>query len=464
MPSKLRPALLLAAALALVANTGLALTTPGSTQDQPAQKAVRDSCLALSTQFLQNLQKGDFTAATADFDSVMKTGLGTQKLKQFWQQYLPQQHGAFEKAEAPKAVQKDSINVVVIPLQFADGWQNMVVSCDGKGRINGLHAYPGAAPSAATAQAPVSATAWISEAAVGAKTLPIAIQRNGFVLKGLLNLPAGKGPFPVVDIIPGSGPVTINGNDGPIQYSPYKKLAAALAKAGWAVARVAKRGLPPSTGDGNNVVFSDQVADNLAIVQALRKNPHINPNRIVVAGHSIGGLIAPKLATETRLAGLILLEAPGESMKEITTAQVMEMNPGASATQLTAIKKAQEGFYPKVTQTPPGESLTYAGKTLPASTVQLLKSWYAEKPLATARKVKIPVLVVQGGLDFNVPPGNGKRLVKAFPHAKLLYLPKMGHALDVAPCRCKKQLDTGPDATLAPGLTAGIVRWLKSLY
>ncbi|MGH8225173.1 MAG: alpha/beta fold hydrolase [Gammaproteobacteria bacterium] len=415
----------------------------------------------MSTNFLQDLQKGDFPAATGAFTVRMKAGIDAQKLKQIWQQSLPQQFGSFERAATPKAMQQGRHSATITPLKFANGWLDMSVNCNSKHQIEGLFFRPGTAPTAATA----NATAWITRAAVGKKTLPITVQRDGFVLYGMLDLPTGKGPFPVVDIIPGSGPVTINGNAGGIAYNPYKKLALAFVKAGWAVARIAKRGLPPSTGDGNNIVFANQVADNLAIVEALRKNPHINPNRIVVAGHSIGGLIAPKLATETHLAGLILLEAPGESLTKISTAQAMEMNQqaGGSATRLAAIKKVQEGFYQKVAQTPPGKSISYAGKEYPAWNVQLVKSWYAQEPLATASKVKIPVLVVQGGLDFNTPPGNGKRLVEALPNGTLLYLPRMGHALDVAPCRCLKQLDTGKDATLAPGLAAGIIHWLQVL-
>lgn len=330
---------------------------------------------------------------------------------------------------------------------------------------NGDHPAPRITSSAHTAQAPAGGSTWIATASVGAKTLPITVRRNSFALKGVLDLPAGKGPFPVVDLIPGSGPVTLNGNDGPIAYSPYKKLAAALVKADWAVARIAKRGMAPSNGNGNQIVFSDQVADNLAIVESLRKNPHVNPKLIVVAGHSIGGLIAPQLATETRIAGLILLEAPGESMAKITTAQVMEINrqAGANATQLKAIAQKQAQFYNLIAKTPPGQTIQFDTKTIPANTVQLLKSWYAQKPLATASKVKVPVLVVQGGMDFNVPPGNGKRLVNALSNGTLLYLPQMGHVLDVASCRCVKQLDTGKDATLAPGLTGDIVRWLKQL-
>src|SRR5699024_10255056 len=144
--------------------------------------------------------------------------------------------------------------------------------------------------------------------------LPITIQRDGFQLKGVLDLPAGQGPFGVVSIIPGSGPVDINGNGGPLQYDMYKKLAAAFVHAGWAVARIAKRYVLPSTGNAKHYTFSNQVADRLAVIKALRNNPHINPDKIVVAGHSLGGLIAPVLATKTRLAGLILLEAPGENL------------------------------------------------------------------------------------------------------------------------------------------------------
>ncbi len=330
---------------------------------------------------------------------------------------------------------------------------------------NGDHSAPRITSSADTAQAPAGGNTWIVAASVGAKTLPITVRRNGFALKGVLNLPTGKGPFPVVDLIPGSGPVTLNGNDGLITYSPYKKLATVLVKAGWAVVRIAKRGMTPSNGNGNQVVLNDQVADNLAIVESLRKNPHVNPKFIVVAGHSIGGLIAPQLATETRIAGLILLEAPGEPTTKITTAQVMEINrqAGASATQLKAIAQKQAQFYNLIAKTPPGQTIQFETKTIPSNEVQLLKSWYAQKPLATASNVKVPVLVVQGGMDFNVPPGNGKRLVNALPNGTLLYLPKMGHVLDVASCRCVKQLDTGKDATLAPGLASGIVRWLKQL-
>jgi pimeloyl-ACP methyl ester carboxylesterase len=327
--------------------------------------------------------------------------------------------------------------------------------------------------SASPAMAPPETTAWIGKAAVGAKTLPITVQRSGFALKGVLDIPSGKGPFGVVDIIPGSGPVNINGNGhdshAGIAYSPYKKLAAAMVKGGWAVARVAKRYMSPSTGDANHYVFSDQVADNLAIVEALRKNPHVNPNRIVVAGHSLGGLLAPKLANETQLAGLILLEAPGENMKKILDAQSVQMaqNAGASATAIAAIKQDQIRAYAELKKAKPGQAVTIqfskGKKTFPANQVALFKSWFAEDVLATARKVKIPVLVVQGGMDFNVPPGNSKRLVKAIPDAKLLYLPQMGHALDIAHCRCVKQLDTGKDAKLAPGLTDGIIQWLKRL-
>lgn len=432
-------------------------------QPQVAPAAAQDSCLILSASLLQNLQKGDFKAATAHFDARMKAGLGPQRISHAWQRALPQLFGEFKRAAAPREAGHGGNTIVITPLQFANAWAKMIVACNGKGQIAGWRILPGAAPGADPSQAPASATAWIGEAAVGAKTLPITVRRDGFVLKGVLDLPAGKGPFGVVDIIPGSGPVDINGNAGPLQFNMYKQLAAALVEAGWAVARVAKRGMPPSTGDGNHIVLSDQVADNLAIVEALRKNPFVNPERIVVAGHSIGGLIAPEVATKTKLAGLILLEAPGANMKKIITAQVLKAKrkAGAGATKLAATKAYMAKLYSLVAQAPPGATVSYGGKPTvfahSPNAVQLFKSWFEQDPLATARKLDIPALVVQGGQDIQTPPGNGKRLAKALPDGTLLYLPRMGHDFTL------EAAGSGKDATLAPHLVAGIVHWLKSL-
>ncbi len=74
---------------------------------------------------------------------------------------------------------------------------------------NGDHPAPRITnSSAAVTQAPTNMTTWIAMAAVGARTLPITVRRDGFALRGVLDLPDGNGPFGVIDIIPGSGPST----------------------------------------------------------------------------------------------------------------------------------------------------------------------------------------------------------------------------------------------------------------
>src|SRR5699024_5600982 len=135
----------------------------------------------------------------AAFNGKMTSALSPEKMQQIWQQTLPQRFGAFTQAATPKAIQRGSLNVVVTPLKFDHAWIDWIVSCDGKGQINGLHFRPGAAPAPATTRAATSATAWITRTGAGAKTLPITVQRDGFALKGVLDLPPGKGPFGVVD-------------------------------------------------------------------------------------------------------------------------------------------------------------------------------------------------------------------------------------------------------------------------
>lgn len=445
---------------------GLFLLLPALALTASPQTSRSNSCSAVSASFLQDVQKGDFSAATKHFDAAMKAALGAWKLKKMWEQQLPKKFGEFERAKTPHVVHHSGFKKftnIYTPLEFANDRIYMIVSCNNDNDIQGLFFHHAKTPAAGTTQSPVSSSAWISKAAVGAKTLPLTIQRDGFMLKGVLDLPAGEGPFGVVDIIPGSGAVDINGNAGPIQFDMYKQLAAALVQNDWAVARVAKRFMPPSTGNVHGLVFSGEVADNLAIVKALKKNPHANPERIVVAGHSLGGLIAPKLATETTLAGLILLEGPGKPMAEILSKQRARMaqKAGASATELTAFKQKVKGLQEKIVQTPPGQTVSYEGISPmgnnSAGTVQLLKSFFEQKPLETARNVHIPVLVVQGGQDIQVLPGNGKRLTKALSHGTLLYLPEMGHDLTLG------QENIDKNATLAPKLTEGIADWLDSL-
>ena len=83
-----------------------------------------------------------------------------------------------------------------------------------------------------------------------AASRPLTIREGGVPLHGTLDLPAGPGPFAVVVIIPGRGPTNEDGNTvtpAGIHHGPYLHISQGLSAAGFAVARMRKRDLPPSS-------------------------------------------------------------------------------------------------------------------------------------------------------------------------------------------------------------------------
>jgi pimeloyl-ACP methyl ester carboxylesterase len=300
-----------------------------------------------------------------------------------------------------------------------------------------------------------------------AASRPLAIQEGGIALHGTLDVPAGPGPSPVVLIIPGSGPTNADGNSvmppgapSLIQHSPYLQIAQGLSAAGFAVARMNKRDLPPSSHLATSV--DDYVLDAQQTLAALRKDATIDPRRIVVLGHSEGGLVALKVANQERLHGLILTGTAARPLRDVITDQVLTLNRqrGATEEQLSALRKVQDGFYQALRDYVGTGPLAYAGHTYPEATAKLLKSEIDVDPLELARQITIPTLILQGGQDLNVAPDNGNLIAAALRRGHLVFIQDMSHVLTVASARTPDQLHTTPQTKVHPRVIPALVQWL----
>src|SRR5262249_29401225 len=158
------------------------------------------------------------------------------------------------------------------------------------GRIAGLRFRPPAAPAA-----PYSPPAYVTPASY--TETEFTVGSGDWPLPGTLEMPVGAGPFPALVLVQGSGPndrdETLFGN------KPFKDLALGLASRGVAVLRYDKRtkvyqaklaGVPGLT------VTEEVVEDALAAVKTLRAQPRIDPARVFVLGHSLGGMLIPRIA------------------------------------------------------------------------------------------------------------------------------------------------------------------------
>lgn len=224
-------------------------------------------------------------------------------------------------------------------------------------------------------------------------------------LAGTLTLPMGASasrPVPAVVMITGSG---LEDRDEAIPivagYRPFRDIADTLGRRGIAVLRMDDRGYGGSTGNGATATSADFADDIRAGLAWLRTRPEIDARRLGLVGHSEGGMIAPMVAaTDTTLRAIVLMAGPSETGRAIIAYQNRY-----AVEHDTAIPPARRD-----------SALATAAQQLDslAATRPWVRFFLDYDPLATARKVRTPVLILQGAADRQVTPGQADSLAAAF--------------------------------------------------
>lgn len=226
---------------------------------------------------------------------------------------------------------------------------------------------------------------------------------EGLSLTGTLTLPAARrGPVPAVVTITGSGAEDrderISIVDG---YRPFWQVADTLARRGIATLRLDDRGINGSSDGPSTATSADYANDIRAALAYLRTRPEIDGRRLGLVGHSEGGMIAPMVAaTDPALRGIVLLAGPAYTGRRILDFQ--QRNAVANAPSLTAEQRtAALAASAKATQELAAKSAW-------------LRYFLDYDPLVTARKVRVPVLILQGETDQQVTPEQADTLAAAF--------------------------------------------------
>lgn len=240
-----------------------------------------------------------------------------------------------------------------------------------------------------------------------------------------------EGANTAILIVAGSGPTDRHGNSaaGLSTYS-YKMLGEALAEDGIAVMRYDKRaiGLSPIPADDvPNLVFEDYIDDARTCVEYLRSEGY---ERVVVAGHSEGGLVALALAAEDEccLNGVVLLCAPGYNMAEILNYQLSQQlvptHMGLMVKSSNIINTLKAGEMVAEADIPK-ELMGLFHPTVQPFIISNMRY----EPTALAAECRVPMLIVSGGRDFQVSLSNGKRIQEAQPTAEHAIFENMTHVL-----------------------------------
>lgn len=277
-------------------------------------------------------------------------------------------------------------------------------------------------------------------------------------LHGELERPEGEGPFPIMIIIPGSGPTDRNGNAATGKNNSLKYVAEALAEEGIASLRYDKRGAGKNMAAARaeeDTDFNLFVEDAKAWIELLVQDD--NYSKVGIIGHSQGSLTGMLAAQKGNVGVFVSLAGAGRSLDEVLYDQLSEQLPK------DLLKESKE----ILTQLKKGKTVEHVSQELQSvfrpSVQPFLMSWMQYNPAAQIQKMDIPTLIVNGKNDLQVPVCEAEILHEAKADADILLVEPMNHVLKEAPEDRKGNIATysDPDLPLAKGLMDGILAFLK---
>lgn len=143
-------------------------------------------------------------------------------------------------------------------------------------------------------------------------------------LAGTLTMPKGKGKFPALVLVTGSG--AQDRNEEVLGHKSFLVIADYLTKNGYAVLRYDDRGVAASEGDFESATTFDFANDAKSAVDYLKTIKEIDSKKIGILGHSEGGMIAQIIAAERKdLPFIISLAGPGIAIDELMLIQKYEI-------------------------------------------------------------------------------------------------------------------------------------------
>ncbi len=394
----------------------------------PGQKT-EDELVVKARAMLDALARGDFASAAGDFDETMLKVFGPDKLEEFWNQ-VPEKLGVFKRQTAARRDRFAGYEVAYITCEFEKVTLDARVVFDKDDRITGLQFVPSLPPAKYEAPSYADASKFEQrDMTVGARDWP---------LPGTLAMPKEEGPFPGIVLVHGSGPNDRDETLGPNK--PFQDIAWGLATRGIAVLRYDKRTLiygPKLVTDpklaAGLTVKEETIDDALAAVRFLQKTPEIDPKRIFVLGHSLGGMLIPRIALAGReldIAGFVVMAGLTQPLAETYLRQMTylfsldgEVSAGerkqleeikTQVARINALREEDTGSDEKIINVAPAYWLD-------------LRGYY---PPDVALQVEKPMLILQGSRDYQVTTvdfDNWKKALEGRPGVEFKLYPRLNH-------------------------------------
>ena len=379
----------------------------------------------LAQTFIAKLLKTDFTAAAELFDQQMKTLFPEVKLKESVQRFFGEA-GNFLELEVTRTAELESYRLVFIRTKFERAAIDVQVVFNNQGQISGLNFIP--------VQTTYHPPSYIDQSRF--EDIDVTLGSEPWKLPGILSIPAGSGPFPGVVLVHGSGPQDKDETIGPNK--TFRDLAWGLATRGIVVLRYDKRTLKYASKftpeQAAKITSQEEVIDDaLSAIQLLRQRGKIDPKRVFILGHSLGGLLAPRIGQQDpKLAGIIIMAGITRSLEDTILDQFTYLY-SLVGTMTTQQKKDLESLKAKVARV---KDPNLSGKTPPRDLPLGVSAAYwldlrKYQPTKVAANLTMPILIIQGGRDYQVLATEDfegwKTSLKSKENVSFKLYPKLNH-------------------------------------
>ena len=200
--------------------------------------------------------------------------------------------------------------------------------------------------------------------------------------------------------------------------------------------------------------FEDYVNDAIDWINFIKKDKRVG--NIYIAGHSEGSLLAMLVAQKVKLAGYISIAGPARGINTIIAEQYGKQLPKAA--------KVVDSLFERMKNNQPLDTVPkYLASLFRPSIRPYMVSWMKYSPCEEIKKLKIPMLIIQGATDIQVEENEARLLTQCNPAANMKIIDSMNHVLKNAPLDRTKNIATytNPDLPLSDKLMSSIIGFIN---
>lgn len=408
--------------------------------------------------FIQQLEQEQFDSCVIAFDTILSNKVSAETLSKIWNSF-PRYFGDFKGVSELKSEWKDTLEKITLLCNFEKVKVNLNLVYAPSNKIVGITFVPAGSTAAYKLPEYARLSAYSER--------KIMLKSGKHNLPGVLCLPNQVVNPPVAILLSGSGPNDKDESIGPNKI--LKDIAVGLASKGVASLRYDKRTLVYGEewkAEKKQGIYEEVVEDALNAVKLVHSIPETRKSKIVVIGHSLGGMCSPWVASESsKIKAIILMAANARPLEDLIAEQfeylfqLDSLDAEEKQNLADLSRQIQKVKDPMLLKQSPSDSLPLG---LTSYYWQSLKAY---NQVATAKKLKQPVLVLQGKRDYQVLMKDyeiWKKELQSFEKNKFIVYDNLNHLFISGEGKSK------PEEYLKQGnvneqVISEISAWIKSI-